>query len=97
MSHIAGRQLGTGLQLTCQGCGASVIVGAPWQSQQFQAVHAGCAPRLAPVDPGYYGMGDAVAAVARPIARVVGVDPNCAPCQQRQRELNRWFPRLWRR
>jgi hypothetical protein len=40
-------------------------------------------------DDAFVGMGDVVAAVAKPIARALGRDPNCLPCQQRQARLNR--------
>jgi hypothetical protein len=97
VQHITAQQFGSGVQITCHGCGASVLVGAPWQAEQFQAMHAQCAQAFAPVDPNYYGAGDAVAAVAQPIARAIGRDPDCLPCAKRKRALNRWLPRLFRR
>lgn len=33
-------------------------------------------------------LGDAVAAIAKPVARAVGIDPNCSPCEARRRALN---------
>lgn len=45
------------------------------------------------------GAGDAVAAVAKPIARMLGLKENCTPCEQRRRALNAAlpWPRLVRR
>jgi hypothetical protein len=40
-----------------------------------------------------FGLGDAVAVVARPFARVLG-RTNCAPCKKRQEALNRMMPSL---
>lgn len=40
----------------------------------------------------FLGVGDVVAAVAKPIARIVGVDPECKPCKDRQARLNARFP-----
>jgi hypothetical protein len=40
-------------------------------------------------DAQYFGLGDAVAAIAKPVARALGRDPNCVPCQQRQQRMNR--------
>lgn len=38
------------------------------------------------------GLGDAVAVVANPIARVLRIDPEKCGCKQRQEALNRAFP-----
>lgn len=38
------------------------------------------------------GLGDAIAIVAKPIARLIGKDPNCKPCGQRQAKLNKLVP-----
>ncbi len=46
-------------------------------------------------DDAFVGVGDVVAAVAKPIARALGRDPNCLPCQQRQQRLNKY--KLFRR
>lgn len=85
--------MGVGVQLTCLMCGGSAIVTADWQAQRFQRHHAFCTGAT----PGYYGAGDAVAAVAQPMARALGRDPDCVPCKQRQGWLNRVLPRVWRR
>lgn len=93
MPDIAIRRMGVGVQLTCTICGASAIVTADWQARRFQQHHAYCTGATL----GYYGAGDAVAALARPIARAIGADPDCAPCRQRRGWLNRLVPALWRR
>lgn len=36
---------------------------------------------------GSFGLGDAVATVAKPVANLLGIK-NCAPCQRRQAMLN---------
>lgn len=92
MRHILAQPMGVGVQYTCTRCRGSVIATAPWQAQRFVQHHSVCMGAA----PGYYGMGDAVAAVAQPVARAVGLDPECAPCKQRQSWLNRLMPRLWR-
>jgi hypothetical protein len=40
----------------------------------------------------YKGLGDVVEALAKPIARVLGRDPNCPGCAKRKGLLNRTFP-----
>lgn len=47
--------------------------------------------------PGYRGLGDAVAAIAKPLARALGLAEQCTPCEARRVHLNRLAPRLWRR
>lgn len=42
-----------------------------------------------------FGLGDAVAAVAQPIARALGLPEDCEPCKRRRAKLNRI--RLWGR
>ncbi len=37
---------------------------------------------------GSFGLGDAVAVVAKPMAKALGVDPDCAPCARRKARLN---------
>lgn len=46
---------------------------------------------------GYFGAGDLVAAVAKPVARAVGMDERDCGCAGRQAALNQAFPRLLRR
>lgn len=45
---------------------------------------------------GFGGLGDAVAAVAKPVARAFGKQP-CAPCEARRRKLNELAPRFYRK
>lgn len=37
---------------------------------------------------GSFGLGDAVEVVARPVAKALGLDPDCAPCARRKAALN---------
>jgi len=46
-------------------------------------------------DDEYVTLGDVVAAVAKPIARALGKDPNCKPCRDRQAKLGKY--KLFRR
>lgn len=43
-------------------------------------------------EPGWRGLGDMVAAVAKPIARALGLSPNCGGCKRRQEKLNEFWP-----
>lgn len=97
VQHIQATWTGAYYHLRCGGCGRELVSGADWQTQRFYAAHAACARLLRPVDPRYYGAGDLVARVAKPVAQAMGRDPNCAPCAQRQAALNQMFPRVWRR
>jgi hypothetical protein len=56
---------------------------------QFAADHA--------AKHGYYGAGDAVAALARPLANAIGLGGRDCGCAERQTALNRAFPSLWPR
>lgn len=97
MAQIASKRMGTGVQLQCMGCGTTVIVTHQEQANAFAHQHRLCPNQPLPVDPRYYGAGDLVARVAKPVARRMGMDPNCQPCAQRQAALNRMMPRVWRR
>lgn len=97
MAQIASRRMGVGAQLQCLGCGQTVIVTSQAQAQSFVRQHAQCPDQPLPVDPRYYGAGDLVARVAKPVARRMGMDPGCEPCARRQAALNRMLPRVWRR
>jgi hypothetical protein len=44
--------------------------------------------RNSPVMRRKFGLGDAVAVVAKPVARALGLPEDCLPCQQRQAALN---------
>ena len=46
---------------------------------------------------GYYGAGDAVAAVANPIANFFGVKKADCGCAGKQQQLNQMFPAVRRR
>ena len=37
----------------------------------------------------YFGLGDAVELVAKPVARLLGIQPGCEPCARRKAALNR--------
>lgn len=76
-----------GFHIACERCQVGGVF-APAGANTFAAQHARC---------GSVGAGDAVAAVAKPVARALGLDPDCSPCAQRQAALNRMFPHLWRR
>lgn len=56
--------------------------------EQFAADHASA--------PGRRGLGHAVAAVAQPIARTLGLE-DCFSCAEREQELNLLFPSLYGR
>ena len=77
-----GRQ-GQGLGVRCEVCGAATDgLGTQGVAQFAEAHRVHQAPR------GSLRLGDAVAAVAKPLARAVGADPNCTPCEARRRMLN---------
>jgi hypothetical protein len=44
--------------------------------------------RAVKVRSGGFGLGDAIAVVAKPIGRAIGLPPDCVPCAERQRALN---------
>jgi len=69
-------------RLTCEVCGGEGWGGLD-QAQQFTAAHrAHAAPQ------GSFRLGDAFAAVAKPVARAFGLAPNCTPCEARRRRMN---------
>jgi hypothetical protein len=76
--------------VSCSVCGARAAV-HPAAAEAVVAQH-----RAHQGAPGRYGAGDLVAAVAKPIARVLGRQP-CTPCEQRRHALNRLAPALWPR
>jgi hypothetical protein len=75
-----------GYAFNCEVCGDR-NVGTHAALTNFASAH-----RLHAAPQGSLGIGDAVAAVAKPFARAVGIDPNCTPCEARRRMLNqlRW-------
>ncbi len=47
--------------------------------------------------PTHLGLGDVVAKVAAPVARVLGLPAQCTPCEARKAALNARVPAFWRR
>lgn len=83
MSQIRVQPVYGGTHLSCGTCGAATLVTCQAQAQQFAAMHQ---------HPTHYGLGD----VVRGVTSAFGAQP-CAPCEERQRRLNGWLPRVWRR
>lgn len=79
-----------GYHVTCSVCG---VGGVTHQQGAEQFVREHEAHRSAA--PGYMGAGDAVARVAKPVARAFGME-DCTPCEKRREALNRLVPRLFR-
>jgi hypothetical protein len=78
---VAVAAVGPGTYLAeCEVCGASAS-GDPGVVAAFGQAHQ------AHTANGYMGLGDAIAAVAKPIARAFGQEP-CTPCEARRRALN---------
>lgn len=71
--------------MACEVCGAQGA-GDLGQVTAFAGAH-----RVHQAPRGSFRLGDAVAAVAKPIARAFGQTP-CTPCEARQRAMNalRW-------
>jgi len=67
---------------TCEACNGVMTSHEAADVDVFAATHT---THHAPA--GYFGLGDAVAAIAKPIARAFGKAP-CTPCEARQRALN---------
>lgn len=78
----------SGFVLRCSVCGAEATAGNPAGADQFAAAHAEHRSAAA----GHYGAGDAIAAATK----AMGVE-TCTPCEARRRQLNGWFPRVWKR
>lgn len=70
-------------ECVCTGCGAEAVT-SDGAHQSFLEGHAGCG--------GATGLGDVVAAVAKPVARAVGLPADCVPCARRRAKLNRAVP-----
>jgi len=79
-------QNGAMFRVACDVCGADALLPHAGAVQAFAGAHA--AHRAA----SGFGLGDAVAAVAKPAARLLGKAP-CTPCEERRQALNRY--RLW--
>jgi hypothetical protein len=67
----------------CDVCREQAIVDAD-QIPEFASLH-----RVHQAPRGSFRLGDAVAAVAKPIARAFGMDSTCTPCEARRRMLNK--------
>jgi hypothetical protein len=96
MASVTATPVGIGFKLQCNGCGITVIANTAQQDRQFQLAHMRC-PELRPAAETHYGLGDIIAAVAAPIARIFRRDPHCAPCEERKQLANATFPKVWRR
>jgi hypothetical protein len=71
-----------GYAFNCDVCGDRNVGNLP-ALQSFAAAH-----RVHQAPRGSMRLGDAFAAVAKPVARAVGIDPNCTPCEARRRAMN---------
>jgi hypothetical protein len=78
-----------GYDVHCEACGAGGHV-PPTHLQEFVSTHSNHQSSQGT------GLGDAIAAVAKPIARAFGQKP-CSPCEARRRALNAAVPRVWPR
>jgi hypothetical protein len=74
--------------IVCEVCGARGQVPHRNVAAWVQSHRAHQAPK------GSLRLGDAFAAVAKPVARAVGIDPNCTPCEARRRAMND-LKRFW--
>lgn len=70
------------VQARCTVCGAQVVASMPAAVAVFATRHQ---THTAP--PGFLGLGDLVAKVAKPIAAALGKKP-CSPCEARRNALN---------
>jgi len=70
------------LRATCEVCGQGGTGDANGVSS-FAHQH-----RVHDAPQGSMRLGDAVAAIAKPIARAIGLDEGCTPCEARRRYLN---------
>lgn len=86
---VGARGIGS-FDLYCEVCGASALQRVRVAAGAFAQAHQ---THQAPQ--GSLRLGDAFAAVAKPVARAVGLDPNCTPCEARRRTLNN-VRRPWR-
>ena len=81
---LVAHHAGTGsYAAACQVCRAQIDGLGQAQIAQFAQTH-----RVHQAPAGSMRLGDAVAAIAKPIAKAVGMDPNCTPCEARRRMLN---------
>lgn len=68
--------------VVCSVCGERAYLDSPNDVAGFAYAHAEHT-----AGEGYLGMGDAVAAIAKPVAKFFGQAP-CTPCEARRRALN---------
>jgi hypothetical protein len=71
--------------LYCEICGDGRLQRGAAVASTFAEAH-----RVHRAPQGSLRLGDAFAAVAKPVARAFGADPNCAPCEARRRAMNQW-------
>jgi len=72
-----------GFEVYCEVCSSGGLQVSKQGIADFASAHsAHQAPR------GSLRLGDAVAAVAKPVARAMGLDQSCTPCEARRRMLN---------
>lgn len=76
-----------GYNVRCEVCGVGGIA-TPEQVPPFVQAHAQHR------SPQGFGLGDAIAAIAKPIARAFGQKEPCTPCEARRRALNAAVPRV---
>ncbi len=77
-------ELGSGAAMVeCEICQARQIVTNVTAVNGFAAAH-----RVHTAPEGSLRLGDAFAAVAKPVARAFGLAPNCTPCEARRRAMN---------
>jgi len=81
-----------GVQLRCEVCGATATL-IPSQADEFSRQHA----QHRSASPTHMGLGDVVAKVAQPVARMLGRPDTCTPCEKRKQALNAALPAFWRR
>lgn len=72
-----------GYDVRCEVCGATAFDLGTEDVAAFAQGH-----RVHQAPQGSMRLGDAVAAVAKPVARAFGMDPNCTPCEARRRAMN---------
>jgi hypothetical protein len=69
-------------QALCEVCGEHV------QGPRAEVVRFAGTHQAHTAGPEHLGLGDALAAVAKPVARRLGLEPACTPCEARRRAAN---------
>jgi hypothetical protein len=82
---LVGAKGGGAFDLYCEVCGGGGTNQSAGAATAFAQAH-----RVHQAPQGSLRLGDAFAAIAKPVARAVGIDPNCTPCEARRRAMNRW-------